>query len=75
VPISDVIATQEGATIRSDGNAPKAMNAPTGEVEPTTMNTPDGLAPYIHNQTLADRSALALMGTVLVLIRILEKFV
>lgn len=75
MPFADVVAAQKGADPMSDGDAPKDMNAPTGQPEPTTMNTPDMIPPYIHNQTVGNRSAYVLFAMVLGITQLLKRFV
>lgn len=66
MPVNDIIAE-----LSVPGNGPDAGEAPSDDGRPdpdssqaTTMRTPRMIPPYIHNQTLSNRSALALVGTV-----------
>lgn len=68
MPINDIVgeaAETNGATLMERGDAPSEMNAPDGDPEPTTMNTGPMLPPYLHNQTLKNRGAVSLLGTVM----------
>lgn len=68
MPINAIVsevAERQTATPVESGNAPQMGGQPTGEPAPTTMNNGSMLPPYLHNQTLDDRSALMLLGTVL----------
>lgn len=71
MPINDIVAEAAdsgGAELIESGNAPEEDNAPDGDPEPTHMNTGPMLPPYLHTQTLSNRSAVVLVGTVLSLI-------
>jgi len=76
MPVNDIVAqivdgTAAGGT-NEDGDAPP-KNAPSGEPEPTTMQTPEMLPPYLHIDTYGHDGALALLGTVLGLVGLIEK--
>lgn len=73
MPLGEVIAQIDEAEPSSDGNAPEEMNAPTDVPSPSTMDTPPMLPPYIHNQTLDDRSLLVIGGSALTMVGVLER--
>jgi hypothetical protein len=69
--MSDVIndvRNRQPATLYDDtGGAPEEDNRPDNELRPTSMDTPAGLPPYIHIETLSENSEWQKVTTVLAL--------
>lgn len=73
MPVNEIVAEATGGTSPVERTeAPEDDGAPSGKPEPTTLNTPRLMPPYIHNQTLDNRGALMMLTTVLTLIGLVQ---
>lgn len=65
--------SEPGYNDYSESEPPEEDGRPDGEPAPTTMNTPRMLPPWVHNQTLDDRSLLGMTWFVIFALTIVDK--
>lgn len=75
MPVNDIVATLQP---RADPVESKDLPEDDGRPDPdeqkeTTLRTPRMMPPYIHNQTIGDRSMWELAGVVIGLYGLLKK--
>jgi hypothetical protein len=75
MPLNDIIAGIQPTPSASGGSAPEKDGRPNpNKQEETTLRTPRLMPPWIHNQTLNDRSMWELVGAVLGLLGLIKRF-
>ena len=75
MPLNDIIAELEPtATSVTETTPPKDGHPDPDENVETTLRTPRLMPPWIHNQTLNDRSMWSLVGAVLSLLGLIKRF-
>lgn len=73
MPINEIVAEAiQNPEVVEHGNAPEDDGTPVDEPQPTTLNTGRMLPPYIHNQTLDNRGALLLVGSLLGIVNLVQ---
>ena len=77
MPVNDIVATlQTSADPVEQTQPPKNDGRPNpDEKQETTLRTPRLMPPYLHNQTMGDRSMWELVGLVLGLYGLLKKVI
>ena len=75
MPVNEIIAEIQPTSTNKKQKAPEDDGRPDPEAKETTMRTPKMMPPWIHNQTLTDRSVLTLVGTVLSILGLLERVI
>lgn len=74
MPINELLAERHGGATPTKEKKPNDGRPDQSEPE-TTMRTGDWLPPYLHNQTLTNRSLVSLIATGLSIIWVLRKVV
>jgi len=75
MPVNDIIAEIQPKPNNRKDKAPEEDGRPDTEQKATTMRTPRMMPPWVHNQTLTDRSVITLIGTVLSILGLLRRVI
>jgi len=75
MPINDIISEIQPTANNLKEKAPENDGRPDTDKEATTMQTPPMIPPWIHNQTLTDRSVITLIGTVMGVLGLLRRVI
>lgn len=78
MPLNDIIAERHGGATPASDSLPENDGAPDTENDDTRTtfrNLDKMMPPYLHNQTMSNRSMFTMVGTGLSIIFILGKMV